>query len=78
MPADFGGTVAFHNIPSGVALRVRDSKGTTVRELDAAEEGALAYWDLLDGDGQMVPSGLYSVSDASGLCDFVIYIPVSR
>lgn len=78
VPADFGGTVAFHNIPSGVALRVRDSKGTTVRELDAAEEGALAYWDLLDGDGQMVPSGLYSVSDASGLCDFVIYIPVSR
>lgn len=75
---DFAGTVAFHNIPEGVMLRVRDSKGVTVAELDATANG-VAYWNLLDRDGKSVPSDTYTIVDASTQSSFLpITLPVIR
>lgn len=62
---EFAGVVAFHNIPAGVMLRVRNSKGMTIAELDAPTDGT-TFWNLLDGDGHRVPSDNYSILDASG------------
>lgn len=75
---EFGGMVAFHNIPNGVALRIRDSKGNTVRELESTFTG-IAHWDLLDTEGKLVKSDRYTVTDASGNNTFdPIILPVIR
>lgn len=75
---EFGGMVAFHNIPTGVALRIRDSKGNTVREIESTFTG-IAHWDLLDTEGKLVKSDRYTVTDASGNNTFEpIILPVIR
>lgn len=75
--ADFGGTVAVRNA-EGLALRVIDSKGRTIRTLDPAVNGT-AFWDLLDDDSRTVPSGLYYIEDATGTFAFPrLALPVTR
>ncbi|MDY4649300.1 MAG: hypothetical protein SO542_01715 [Muribaculaceae bacterium] len=76
--ANFSGTVTFHNIPDGTVLRVRDARQNTIRILPAAKCRS-AFWDLLDADGKMVPTGLYTISDAANADSFKPFvIPVSR
>lgn len=76
--ANFSGTVTFHNIPDGTVLRVRDARQNTIRILPAAKCRS-AFWDLLDADGKMVPTGLYTISDAANVDSFKPFvIPVSR
>lgn len=65
----FSGTVAIHNAPASTVLRVRDSQGKTVCELDNTVNG-VAYWDTLDQDGNLVPSGRYTIVDATGELNF--------
>lgn len=61
---DFSGTLAIHNVPSGLILRVRTPDGKTITSLDAPING-VAYWNLLDNEGNSVPSGSYTIEDAS-------------
>lgn len=63
--ADFTGNVSLHNVPAGVALRVRDADGRTVAALPETKNGT-TFWNLLDADGNLVPTGRYTISDASG------------
>lgn len=75
---EYAGTVAIHNVPAGVTLRIRDSKGKTIREIDSPANG-LTYWDLLDSEGRRVPSDRYTIMDASGNEIFKpILLPVVR
>lgn len=61
----FTGNVSVFNVPEGVTLRVRDAAGKTIATLPAAVDG-VTYWNQLDLDGRMVPSGRYTILDASG------------
>ncbi len=75
---DFTGTVAIHNVPANMSLRVRDGEGRTVALLTTATDG-VAFWDLRDLDGNPVRSGRYSIVDAGGDPDFeTILLPVVR
>lgn len=75
---DFAGTVAIHNVPDGTALRVRDRDGKTVAVIENGENG-IAHWNLLDADGNRVPTGLYTITDASGAPKFQpVSLPVIR
>lgn len=75
---DFAGTVAIHNLPANSVLKVRDSKGTTVCQLEADNDG-VAFWNLLDEKGNRVPSDSYSIVDASTQNAFdPISLPVIR
>lgn len=62
---DFGGTIAIHNVPVNVSLRVRNSEGKTVCMLDTPVDG-ITFWNLLDSEGNMVPTDNYTIMDASG------------
>lgn len=74
----FAGTVAIYNIPSGVSLRIRNSQGKTLRELEVGNNG-VAHWDLLDNEGNLVPSDRYTILDATGTNTFApIVLPVVR
>lgn len=76
--SDFGGIVAFHNVPEGLSLRVRDSKGNTVCELPAPVDG-VTHWNLLDASGNRVETDVYTVLDASGNNNFApILLPVVK
>lgn len=76
--AEYGGSVAFHNIPADVNLRVRDSKGNTIALLERDRNGQ-AVWHLTNPEGNEVTSGLYTISDASGNHSFEpLYLPVVR
>lgn len=66
---DYTGTVAVHNVPAVTTLRVTDSRGRLIRSLPASESG-VTYWDLLDNSGKRVPTGRYSIEDATGDSDF--------
>lgn len=61
---DFAGTVAIYNLPRGVALNVRDSDNRTVAAIGASEDGT-AHWNLLDTEGNRVPSGRYTIVEAT-------------
>lgn len=63
--SEYGGTIAIHNVPSGMAVRIVDADGKTVCDLDAPVNGT-THWDILDADGNSVPSGRYKAIDASG------------
>lgn len=76
--SDFTGTVAIHNVPLGLTLRVRDADGKTVANLNAPVDG-VAYWNLLDNEGNSVPSGSYTIEDASTHNSITpIIVPVVR
>lgn len=63
--SDYAGTVAIHSLPVSTLLKVTDTKGTIIATLPAAEYG-VTYWDLLDKDGNRVPTGKYTVCSATG------------
>ncbi len=63
--SDYAGTVAIHSLPAGAVLKVIDTDGKTVAHLPTPENG-VTYWDLLDSEGNRVPTGKYTVTDATG------------
>lgn len=75
---DYTGTVAIHNVPKATALRVRDTDGKTVALINDVKDG-VAFWDLTDTEGEAVPTGTYTIVDASGTPAFEsIILPVIR
>ncbi len=62
---DYSGTIAIHSLPAGVSLKVTDKNGLTVTTLPTPEHG-VTYWNLLDNAGNRVPTGKYTVTDATG------------
>ena len=66
---DYAGTVAIHNIPAGATLKVTDADGKTVANVPDAVNGT-SYWDLRDRSGRRVPTGRYTVSDATATTGF--------
>ncbi|MDE6393207.1 MAG: hypothetical protein K2L59_08080 [Muribaculaceae bacterium] len=65
----YAGTVAIHNIPAGATLKVADADGKTVANVPDAVNGT-SYWDLRDRSGRRVPTGRYTVMDATATTDF--------
>ena len=75
---DYTGTVAIHNVPKATALRVRDTDGKTVALINDVKDG-VAFWELTDTEGEAVPTGTYTIVDASGTPAFEsIILPVIR
>lgn len=75
---EFAGNVAIYNIPAGTSIRIRDARGNTVRTIADIYDGT-AHWDLLDEEGNRVPTGKYTVSDASPASAFKdMTLPVTR
>lgn len=66
---DYAGNVAIHNIPAGTILKVTDADGKTVANVPDAVNGT-SYWDLRDRSGRRVPTGRYTVSDATATTGF--------
>lgn len=66
---EYAGTVAIHNIPAGVSLKVSDADGNIVADIPPAVNG-VTYWNLLDRSGRLVPTGRYTISDATATRDF--------
>lgn len=63
---DYAGTVRLHNIPAGISIIVEDEKGHQVASL-AAPVNSQTVWDTCDYDGNLVPAGIYTFHDLSGL-----------
>ena len=61
--------MAIHNIPAGTILKVTDADGKTVANVPDAVNGT-SYWDLRDRSGRRVPTGRYTVSDATATTGF--------
>lgn len=66
---DYAGTVAVHNVPRGTALVVRDADMKNIVTLPVGNDGT-AHWNLLDADGNRVPSGPYTICDGTGTRSF--------
>ena len=66
---EYSGTIAIYNIPTGATLRVRDAYGNTVADITDITDGT-SHWNLLDYDGKRVPTGKYTITEASGMPDF--------
>lgn len=63
---DYAGTVRLHNIPAGISIIVEDEEGKQVATLDAPVNSQ-TVWDTCDSDGNLVPAGIYTFHDLSGL-----------
>lgn len=63
---DYAGTVRLHNIPAGISIIVEDEEGKQVATLDAPVNSQ-TVWDSCDSDGNLVPAGIYTFHDLSGL-----------
>lgn len=59
---DYGGTVAVRNVPTGVTLYVLDWNNNPVAILPAPTNG-VTHWNLLDTEGNRVPTGQYVICD---------------
>lgn len=75
---NYAGSVTVNNIPLGATLKAVNAEGKTVAALPAPQHG-VSYWDLLDSNGMRVPTGRYTIVDATATTDFpALHVVVTR